>query len=76
MNNEILNLTEWFRANKRSLNVSKTIYMVFTYHKQQDTNIDLQLSNSNIQRTKCAKFLGSCIDDKLKWDGHINMMKN
>ena len=75
MNNELLNLTDWLRANKLSLNISKTNYMLFTYHKQQDTNIDLQLSNSNIQRTKCAKFLGLYIDDKLKWDEHINMMK-
>ena len=49
--------------------------MLFTYNKQQDTNIDLQLSNNNIQRTKCTKFLGLYIDDKLKWDEYINMMK-
>ena len=71
MNNELLNLTDWFRADKLSLNISKTNYMLFTYHKQQDTNIDLQLSNSNIQRTKCATLLGLYIDDKLKWDEHI-----
>ena len=49
--------------------------MIFTYQKRQDTNMDLQLSNSNIQRTNCAKFLGLDVDDKLKWDEHINMMK-
>ena len=75
MNNELLNQTNWFRANKLSLNISKTNYMLFTYQKQQDINIDLQLSNSKIQRTKCAQFLGLYIDDKLKWDEHIYMMK-
>jgi len=49
--------------------------MLFTYQKQQDTNIDLQLSNSNIHKTNCAKFLGFYIDDKLKWDERSNMMK-
>ena len=49
--------------------------MLFTYQKQQYINIDLQLSNSKIQRTKCAKFLGLYIEDKLKWDEHIYMMK-
>ena len=63
MNNELLNLTDWLRANKLSLNISKTNYMLFTYHKQQDTNIDLQISNSNTQRAKCANFLGLYIDD-------------
>ena len=65
MNNELLNLTDWFSANKLSLDISKTNYMLFTYHKPQNTNIDLQISNSNTQRTKCAKFLGLYIDDKL-----------
>ena len=75
MNIELLNLTDWFKANKLSLNISKTNCMLFTYKKQQDNNIDLQLSNCNIQKTNCTKFLGLYIDDKLKWDEHINMMK-
>ena len=75
MNIELLNLTDWFRANKLSLNISKTNYMLFTYQKKQDNNIDLQLSNCNMQRINCVKFLGLYIDDKLKWDEHINMMK-
>ena len=75
MNNELLNLTDWFRANKLSLNIYKTNYVLFTYHKQQYINIDLQPSNNNIQRTKGAKFVGLYIDDNLKWDEHINMMK-
>jgi len=32
-NNELLNLTDWFRANKLSINISKTNYMLFTYHE-------------------------------------------
>ena len=65
MNNELLNLTDWFRANKLSLNISKTNYILCTYQKQQETNIDLQLANSNIQRTECAKFFGLYIDIKM-----------
>ena len=70
-------LTDWFRANKLSLNVAKTNYMLFTYSSQQiDPQIDIHLANSSIKRAKCAKFLGIYIDEKLKWDEHIyNMNK-
>jgi len=49
INNKLLNVTNWFRANKLSLNISKTNYMLSTHHKQQDTNIDLQLENQMCQ---------------------------
>ena len=76
MNGELLKLTDWFRANKLSLNISKTNYILFTYQNRQVvTNIDLQLSDISIERTKYTKFLGIYIDEKLKWDEHINVMK-
>ena len=77
LNQELQMLTDWFRANKLSLNVAKTNYMLFTYSSQQiDPQIDIHLANSSIKRAKCAKFLGIYIDEKLKWDEHIyNMNK-
>ena len=58
MNGELLKLTDWFRANKLSLNISKTNYILFTYQNRQVvTNIDLQLSDISIERTKYTKFL-------------------
>ena len=59
MNGELLKPTDWFRANKLSLNISKTNYILFTYQNRQVvTNIDLQLSDISIERTKYTKFLG------------------
>ena len=41
MNGELLKLTDWFSANKLSLNISKTNYILFTYQNRQVvTNID------------------------------------
>ena len=34
MNGELLKLTDWFRANKLSLNISKTNYILFTYQNR------------------------------------------
>ena len=76
MNGELLKLTDWFRVNKLSLNIAKTNYILFTYQNRQVvTNIDLQLSDISIERTKYTTFLGIYIDEKLKWDEHINVMK-
>ena len=52
MNGELLKHTDWFRANKLSLNISKTNYILFTcQNRQVVTNIDLQLSDISIERT-------------------------
>ena len=68
-------LTDWFQANKLSLNVAKTNCILFTYSSQQiDPQIDIHLANSSIKSAMCAKFLGIYIDEKLKWDEHIYNM--
>jgi len=74
--NMIINLqrlTDWFRANKLSLNLSKTYYMLFTNSRLTNINlIDIQIGDEVVKRTSHVKFLGIIIDDQLKWDKHIN----
>ena len=77
MKDELLKFTDWFRANKLSLTISKTNYILFTYqHRQVISNIgNMQLSDISIERTKYTKFLKIYIDEKFIWDEHINVMK-
>ena len=71
MNNELDILTDWFRANKLSLNdVSKTNCMLFTNSNHNKTYC-LQLAGQQITQSQCVKFLGMHIDNCLKWDKHI-----
>ena len=35
VNNELINLVKWFRANKFSLNVDKTNFMIFSSHHKE-----------------------------------------
>lgn len=72
--NEAVNsLNVWFLANKLSLNVDKTCYMVFT-PRRSDCNINFKLSigGIEIERVKSCRYLGLIIDDELKWSDHIN----
>jgi len=75
---DLENLTDWFRANKLSLNISKTNYMLFSNNniKVPDSMIKLRLANTKLNRVNNIKFLGIMIDDKLTWQKHIEYMRN
>ena len=68
-------LSDWFCANKLSLNAQKTNFIVFLPKNKPITSTSitsLNLENQIIQKVNCAKFLGIFIDDELKWSVHIN----
>ena len=71
MNTELTHITDWFRANKLSLNVSKTNFMLFSPKTPHHSN-KITIDNQNISQVHTTKFLGITIDDKLTWNHHIN----
>ena len=75
LNSNLSRLTDWFRGNKLSLNIAKTNYMLFSHHISSDESLELKMSDQNIIQTNCSKFLGIHIDDKLKWNIHIDKVK-
>jgi hypothetical protein len=75
MNEDLKSLTDWFSANKLSLNVAKTNYMIFSNCKTTFDNYDLTLANRPLTKTSCTQFFGVYIDDQLKWNGHIQAVK-
>ena len=77
MNNDLQVLADWFRANKLSLNISKTKSMLFCRSPPpENEELILTMSDTIIQRIKCLQFLGLYIDEKLDWHEHINKCKN
>ena len=73
INSELAQVQTWMNANKLSLNVQKTNYMIIS-NRHQIENIKFSLSGPPIARTSRHKFLGVFIDDKLKFDTHINKL--
>ena len=74
INNELQEVTNWFKANKLSVNASKTNYMLFgTNHKlsRLDEDASIILDNTNLKRVNDTKFLGVTIDENLNWTNHI-----
>ena len=67
----------WFKANKLTLNVKKTKFMVFSEINSEIGNHSLKIGDTNIEQigTKCKekyfKFVGHVLDDRMSWEGHI-----
>ena len=70
---DLRNIQDWFRANKLTLNVDKTVYMKFPCRVDKKTHdLKLELNGVIIPRMKSTKFLGTWIDDLLSWKVHVS----
>ena len=77
LNRELKSVHLWLSANKLTLNINKSKYMLFSKHKNsQLPKLNLQINNSNIQSTSEFNFLGLHINTKLNWDTHVNVIGN
>ena len=76
LNGELINLSNWFKSNRLSLNIKKTKFQVFVSNKKKKkTNtegIQVRIDNINIDRVESIKFLGIIIDSNLNWNKHID----
>ena len=76
VNKELKEVSNWYKANKLSVNASKTNYMILgTLHTtsvkvRKDLNVSL--NNTTRERVRFTKFLGVLIDECLTWKQHID----
>ena len=76
LNNELQRVSEWLNVNKLSLNVRKTKYMIFRKYKNNGIGeLNLRISNDNIEHVNEFNFLGLHLNSKLNWDTHINIIE-
>ena len=61
----------WVNANKLSLNIDKTNFMLFTPRNSSRSIDDIVINGIRIAEVTETKFLGVIIDNKLKWSTHI-----
>ena len=66
-------LTNWYRANKLSLNIAKTVLLKFW---PEGKCFDLEIKGVQIENAHQTRFLGVLIDDCLSWKGHVNQLIN
>ena len=79
VNAELLNVCDWLSANKLSLNIKKTNFLIFhPYQKRLDYDIQLKIYDNQInklislERKDYVKYLGVLMDSNLSWKYHIS----
>ena len=79
INCELFKVVGWLIANKLSLNIKKTNYIIFhPYQKRINFNIRIKAYDSrtktffDLERKDHAKYLGVIIDQHLSWKHRIN----
>ena len=72
---DLIVVQDWFNANKLTLNLTKSNYMIFYPNSTKALNFELSLNGVTLPRTHCTKFLASWLDDRLIWTEHVKKLK-
>ena len=76
MNKELEVLNDWFKANKLSLNASKTNYVLFTKDRiSKECAHNLTIDDTVLAKKISVNFLVIHIDKKLEWQEHIEFCR-
>ena len=73
VNNEMKRVQNWINANKLSLNVGKTHYMLFS-NKLKSLPGNVLINNTTLSQVESTKFLGIYIDSDLSWKMHFDYL--
>ena len=69
----MIKVSEWLIANKLTLNVSKSNFVIFhPPQKKIHTNITLYINDEKLEEKQFTKYLGVLIDKHLTWKQYIH----
>ena len=73
LNMELSNAEIWLSNNKLSLNIKKTMYMIFGNKRKlrRVKELDVQIGSEKIKRTEIYKYIGVYFDSQLSWKEHV-----
>ena len=75
LNIDLHKLAKWLKANKISLNASKTEMLIFRHpNKKINYELKIKLDGKKIFPSKYVKYLGILIDEHLNWSSHSNFL--
>ena len=72
LNRELSRISQWFKCNKLSLNISKTNFMHFSKINSRRDNFVLTIDGLPLAEKHSTKFLGVTLDSNLSWNEHIH----
>ena len=71
VNVELDKVFVWLASNKLTLNTEKSKYMIVT-KKLDVPEMSIKINDTSLKRCASYKYLGVIIDEKLKWDSHVD----
>lgn len=75
INSELANVHTWLSANKLSLNIEKSNFVIFhPVQKRIPKKVILFINNQSLTKENCIRHLGVHIDSKISWKSQINKM--
>jgi len=74
INDELKFVVQWLNSNLLSLNLTKTVYIVFTRKKVEPVTI--LMHGTALEQVTETKFLGVVINKGLSWSPHIMLVCN
>ena len=77
LNLDLENVHNWLRANKLTLNMTKTEFMLIGSRQRLGTLTDsptITINDNQVSQVTTAKSLGVTIDNKLDWSSHIDKL--
>ena len=78
MNSSLVNLNRWLIANKLSLNIAKTEFMVIGSRQRLATfdNYELRVTvdSEQVRQVTSTQTLGPTLDENLTWKNHIEVI--
>ena len=72
---DLMAISDWFKANRLTLNLGKTVYMFFGNSKC-NSKPNLEINQITLEPVGHTKFLGMWVDENLNWNIHINKLIN
>ena len=75
VNDELSKVSDWLVANKLTLNVDKSNFLIISPSIKNKTNeIKLAINNKSIAQKDCIKYLGVLLDKDISWKQHIQQV--
>ena len=76
MNQQLVFIGEWTRANGLTLHTAKCCYMMLSRQQPPDVVPIISLNNQILEKVVSVKFLGIMIDHKIKWTLQTQQISN
>ena len=80
VNMELEKVSEWFKANKLSLDIKNTNYTLFHKNSTKDDLLlklpNFKTVNSVLKRQTSFKFLGVMLNENILWKENIKIVEN